>query len=188
MIHRLKTLAAATAFAMPCTSVADGVTIYGTLNLSWDYTKAEGATVPGTQAPGVAATGANIDSTQQISCSACNIGFRGEEDLGGGLKAWFQLESAIDPDEGSGTWTRRNSAVGLKGGWGTVLVGNWDTPHKRNIQDKSSFYTTTNTAPTIRSSAPTGAAGPAPRRRPRSTTARATRSSTGVRSSPAASR
>lgn len=145
MTGRLITVAAL-ALAAPLNAQADNVVIYGTLNMSLDFTEAKGATAPGTQSPGVAAGGVNADSTQQVSCSACNIGFRGEEDLGGGLKAWFQLESAIDPDEGSGTWTRRNSAVGLKGGWGTVLVGNWDTPHKKNIQAKSPFYTTTNGA------------------------------------------
>lgn len=133
MTKKLLALAVAGAFAAPFTAAADSVTIYGTLNMSIDFTEADGAANPAN----------NIDSTQQISCSSCNIGFRGEEDLGGGLKAWFQLESGIDPDEGSGTLTSRNSAVGLRGGWGTFLVGRWDTPHKLNINAKTPFFATT---------------------------------------------
>ena len=55
------------------------------------------------------------------------IGFKGQEDLGGGLKAIFKLESAISLDTGatatSSMWTR-TSEVGLTGGFGTVTLGN----------------------------------------------------------------
>ncbi len=151
MTKKLLALAVAGAFAAPmAATAADNVVIYGTLNLSMDFTEAKGATAVGTPqvpgAPAVTYQGVNADSTQQISCSSCNIGFRGEEDLGGGLKAWFQLESGIDPDEGSGTWTSRNSAAGLKGGWGTFLIGRWDTPHKLNINATTPFYATTTAA------------------------------------------
>lgn len=150
MTKKLLALAVAGAFAAPFAASADSVTIYGTLNVSMDFTEAEGATAVGTPVlPGQPATtyqGINADSTQQVSCSSCNIGFRGEEDLGGGLKAWFQLESGIDPDEGSGTWTSRNSAVGLRGGWGTFLIGKWDTPHKLNNNATTPFYATTTAA------------------------------------------
>jgi len=58
------------------------------------------------------------------------IGFRGTEDLGGGLKAWFQVESTGVVDAGGGLWANRNSAVGLQGAWGSFLIGRWDTPFK----------------------------------------------------------
>ena len=69
------------------------------------------------------------------------IGFRGEEKLGGGLSAWFQCTSSIDY-RGSGnasssnsqagsTWCTRNSAVGLKGVFGNAFYGNWQTPWTR---------------------------------------------------------
>ncbi len=58
------------------------------------------------------------------------IGFRGTEDLGGGLKAWFQLESSAPPDAGGGTFGSRNSGVGLQGAWGSVFLGRWDSPFK----------------------------------------------------------
>jgi predicted porin len=55
------------------------------------------------------------------------FGLKGFEDLGGGLKALFTLESGFDastgiPNGGSGLWTRR-SYVGLSGAAGTVKVG-----------------------------------------------------------------
>lgn len=55
------------------------------------------------------------------------IGFRGSEDLGGGLSAVFALESGFNPDTGvSGQGGRlfgRQAWIGLKGNWGTLQVG-----------------------------------------------------------------
>jgi predicted porin len=63
-----------------------------------------------------------------------NIGFKGEEKLGGGLSAWFQCESTADwRGQDQDGWCSRNSALGLKGGFGNVFFGNWDTPFKRTI-------------------------------------------------------
>lgn len=61
-------------------------------------------------------------------------GLKGTEDLGGGLKAFFNLESHFDTDTGhihgtgdsnqSGTILfRRQANVGLTGDWGTVILG-----------------------------------------------------------------
>jgi predicted porin len=36
----------------------------------------------------------------------------------------------VELDTGDGTWASRNSAAGLEGGFGTVLLGKWDTPFK----------------------------------------------------------
>jgi predicted porin len=63
------------------------------------------------------------------------IGFRGEEKLGGGMSAWFQCESSYDfRGQNQDGLCGRNSALGLKGGFGNVFVGVWDTPFKR-VQD-----------------------------------------------------
>lgn len=55
------------------------------------------------------------------------IGLRGSEDLGGGLKAIFQLEHQINPDTGtqynSGAFWSGRSTVGLEGGFGRVTLG-----------------------------------------------------------------
>jgi predicted porin len=58
------------------------------------------------------------------------IGVRGTEDLGGGLKAFFQIESSAPPDAGGGTFGSRNSGVGLQGPMGSIVLGRWDSPMK----------------------------------------------------------
>jgi predicted porin len=68
--------------------------------------------------------------------NASRFGFRGVEDLGGGLKAGFQLESGFASDTGAGTsWPGlgssngitfgRQSEVNLSGGFGMVRLGNF---------------------------------------------------------------
>jgi predicted porin len=62
------------------------------------------------------------------------IGFRGSEDLGGGLRAVFKLESYLRLDTGeSGRYTGdgffgRDSNVGLSGAFGTTVLGRTVTP------------------------------------------------------------
>lgn len=63
--------------------------------------------------------------------TASFLGFAGTEDLGGGLKAKFKLESYLKADTGtttSGQFWSRNSWLGLSGGFGTVLAGQTETP------------------------------------------------------------
>ena len=62
------------------------------------------------------------------------IGFSGSEDLGGGLKAEFAVESFIGVDSGENVKNQaqqfwgRGSWVGLSGGFGKVAIGQYDTP------------------------------------------------------------
>lgn len=53
------------------------------------------------------------------------LGFRGTEELGGGLKAVFNLESGLLIDTGNydGTLFRRQANVGLEGKFGRIVVG-----------------------------------------------------------------
>jgi predicted porin len=55
------------------------------------------------------------------------IGFRGSEDLGGGLSTVFALESGFNPDVGTlgqgGRIFGRQAWVGLRGNWGTLQLG-----------------------------------------------------------------
>jgi predicted porin len=83
-----------------------------------------------------------ISSQAGLSSNSSNIGFRGSEDLGGGLKAIFQIESALNLDTGSGNLGGRNSNVGLSSNWGTVFYGQWDTPYKFIHQKVDPFYST----------------------------------------------
>lgn len=64
--------------------------------------------------------------------STSRFGVRGSEDLGGGLKAIFNIEAGMDSDVGSidsdpagsgGAMFQRRSVVGLAGNWGEVRLG-----------------------------------------------------------------
>ena len=61
-----------------------------------------------------------------------HVGLRGEEGLGNGQKAVFQIESNFDPQDGalsdSGRFFGSTANVGLSGGFGTVTLGRQDTP------------------------------------------------------------
>lgn len=71
--------------------------------------------------------------------SVSRIGFRGTEDLGGGMSALFVLETGFKTDTGevdtAGTIFNRQALVGLKSELGTVTLGRQYTP----------FYTTITT-------------------------------------------
>jgi GBP family porin len=73
------------------------------------------------------ATGASL----QVNGGGCfygsRIGFRGNEDLGGGLRAYFHLEGGFNADSGQfgqgGRIFGRKSLVGLSGSWGALEAG-----------------------------------------------------------------
>ena len=77
------------------------------------------------------AAGLSRHNADLLDSSSSRIGFKGEEKLGGGLSAWFQCESTLElfPAD-TATWCTRNSALGLKGGFGNVYIGTWDSPLK----------------------------------------------------------
>lgn len=61
--------------------------------------------------------------------SGSRIGFKGTEDLGGGLKANFVLEQGIDLTSGAASGFGRQAYVGLSGGFGEVTFGNTYTAY-----------------------------------------------------------
>lgn len=114
MKKSLIALAVAGAVSAPAFAATSNVDIYGKMHMSVSLFNDQPD---------------NINDVQ-ISSNASRIGFKGAEDLGGGLSGIWQIESGVNLDEQSGTWASRNSFVGLKGGFGTVLLGNHDTPLK----------------------------------------------------------
>ena len=62
--------------------------------------------------------------------STSRFGVRGSEDLGGGLKATFNIEAGVNWDTGAadGVFWQRRAVVGLAGGWGEVRLGRDYTP------------------------------------------------------------
>lgn len=77
----------------------------------------------------VAKNGDGLRVTRLVSGqgSASRLGFRGTEDLGGGLKAHFNMENGFNIDSGAfGDTTRlfqRRATVGMSGPWGRVDLG-----------------------------------------------------------------
>lgn len=78
--------------------------------------------------------GANNNSLFAVNSgglSGSRLGFKGTEDLGGGLKANFQLEAGFNLDTGTAAQQEntgtglfsRTSTVGLSGGFGSVNIG-----------------------------------------------------------------
>ncbi len=85
-------------------------------------------------------------SLSQDGMSSSRLGFRGVEDLGGGLKASFWLEAALGPDTGTGTSSygngdrangalvfQRRSTLSLSNRWGELRLGRDYTPQFWNI-------------------------------------------------------
>ena len=108
MQKKLLALAIAGALAAPMAVQAQGsnVQIYGLLQPSIDFVD----------------NGNDTGTSMQNNNS--RLGFKGSEDLGNGLKAIFQLESAVDFDDRSGTgFIRRDSWVGLAGSFGSLVAG-----------------------------------------------------------------
>jgi predicted porin len=116
------TLICAALFAAPAAALAQTtVQIYGTLNADVESVKATGS-----------ATGTNFPSRTRVTSNSSNVGFRGTEELGQGLRAFFQIESAVNFNSGtqSGFWASRNSGIGLISSYGQILLGQWDSPYK----------------------------------------------------------
>ncbi|WP_246312262.1 porin [Pseudaquabacterium terrae] len=77
--------------------------------------------------------------------NSSRLGFRGVEDLGGGLKAGFWLEHGFNVDTGTQSdaarfWNRR-STVSLSGGFGELRLGRDFTPTYTGFADYDVFGT-----------------------------------------------
>jgi len=80
-------------------------------------------------------------SMAQGGVASSRLGFRGSEDLGGGLRAGFWLEGAMDPSNGTSsgqTWQRR-STVSLSNRLGELRLGRDTTATYRNTVDFDPF-------------------------------------------------
>ena len=94
-------------------SAATSVTLYGTVDAGyegWSYGK-DFSSLNNTFVQG---------GTSEANSK---IGVKGQEDLGNGLAATFQLEGDVNADVGSADLFNRESTVGLKGAFGEVKFG-----------------------------------------------------------------
>ena len=125
MKKNLLALAALT-FAAAASAQSSNVTLFGVVDASVAHISSSGKSVSGM------ASGGNASS---------RLGFRGVEDLGGGLKAGFWLEGSLGVDDGtsSGFKFDRRSTVSLMGNFGEVRLGRDKTPSYQNLENFHAF-------------------------------------------------
>jgi len=127
MKKSLIALAVVGAFATPAFAATANVDVGGTINMSLDYLDADNKTTKQT-------------GNWNVSSNSSNIYFRGSEDLGGGLKGIWQIQTyfsaggtgnndTFNGAAGDGV-SSGNTFVGLQGNFGTVLLGKHESPMK----------------------------------------------------------
>jgi predicted porin len=107
-----KSLIALAVLASTGAMAQSSVTLYGIVDVNLQSKKTDSITKQALESGGV---------------SGSRFGFKGTEDLGGGLKANFVLESGFTIDDGKGSTSglfNRQSYVGLSGGFGEIQLGN----------------------------------------------------------------
>lgn len=108
-----KKLIAVALAALPAVTMAD-VTVYGTLSGGWEGDKVT-----------------NLSTQARVDDYTSFIGFKGNEDLGNGLKAIWQVESHFHvdgtdrrgPSDSPNTLGSRQTFVGAEGAFGKVRLG-----------------------------------------------------------------
>ncbi|RQT61075.1 porin [Burkholderia cepacia] len=108
--------AAAACIAAPAAHAQSSVTMYGIMDAGIEYTNH------------AAPEGGSAVKLKSGNKNTSRWGLRGVEDLGGGLKAVFRLESGIDLangalDDGPDSIFARRATVGLKSKWGELTLG-----------------------------------------------------------------
>ncbi|MGE5623027.1 MAG: porin [Bacillota bacterium] len=130
MKKSLVTLAVLAAFA-GAASAQTNITIYGVADAAISYKDNGAATNSKTWA---------VDSGQ---LSGSRLGFKGSEDLGGGLSAIFTLENGYNIDDGSaaqgGLLFGRQAFVGLQGGFGALKLGRQYNPIRVAVESIDPF-------------------------------------------------
>lgn len=123
-------------------SAQSSVTLFGIVDATLSYGSAGG--------PG----GSHVTKLSNSGYNSSRLGFRGTEDLGGGLAASFWLEAGMNNDDGSGSNTNlnnqttgtstatagtqgltfnRRSTVSLSGNWGELRLGRDYNPSFWNL-------------------------------------------------------
>jgi len=110
-------------------SAQSAVTMFGVVDLNGRYVDNDG--------PGGRYT------LSQDGINSSRLGFRGTEDLGGGLSAGFWLEAGVNADTGTtnAKFFNRRSTVSLIGGWGELRLGRDYSPTFWNMTIFDAFGT-----------------------------------------------
>ena len=126
MNKKLLAIAVSAAVLAPAFASAD-VKVYGRLQAEYSIEDTDGS-----------------DSVQSVDDNngQSRLGFKFSEKLGGGLTAFGKVEFRLDPAHNSKNGTNgdstgasgaigmRDSSVGIKGAWGSIAVGSFQSPYK----------------------------------------------------------
>lgn len=131
MQKKIIALAVAAAFSAPAMADTANINVYGKAFMTLEQYDSGAA---------------GSSSQTRVNTNASRFGVKGSEDLGDGLKGFFQYEVEMDTDgnTGAGLGKTRNSGLGLEGGFGKVVLGIWDTPFKAAHNAIELFDNTTN--------------------------------------------
>lgn len=140
-------IALAALAAAGAASAQSSVTLFGVVDATLQYGRSSGA------------GGNKLWALGNSGYNSSRIGFRGTEDLGGGMSASFWLEAGISNDDGragggipagnqavtaaanTGLNFNRRSTVSLAGGWGELRLGRDYTPSFGNLTAFDPFGT-----------------------------------------------
>jgi predicted porin len=125
------TFLASTLAANAASAQTANVQIYARLNTGLEALQTSGG------------SGGASDHLTRLSNYRSVLGFRGTEDLGGGVTALFQIEGTLAPDTGMGSPAARDTRVGLDGPLGTLFAGNWSLPYNTATASLDPYYPTT---------------------------------------------
>ena len=109
-----KLFALAIVSAASAASAQSSLTLYGVVDASVESVKA----------------GDTVTRVSSDNLASSRFGLKGTEDLGGGLKAVFNLEASLKTDTGAADSTRffgRQAWVGVSGGFGELRLGRTDS-------------------------------------------------------------
>lgn len=145
-----KNVVAAAALTLVVVAAQAQVTVYGNLDVSVGRKQAIDTTAPIVNGKFAKTSTTNVDSSD---LSQSFIGFKGQEDLGGDLKAVFKLESELAVDTGAAnggsTFWNRNATVGLAGDFGAVNLGRFENLFKLEGQAFNPFGASGTFSPTF---------------------------------------
>jgi len=123
-------LSLAIAAVLPAFANAEKVEVempefYGKVNVSIQNTQEEGK-----------------GSISELVSNASRLGVKGKIELNHGLEGIYKLEYETQVDDGDKdgqTFTQRNIYAGIKGGFGQIIAGKFDTPFKK-AQNKIDLF------------------------------------------------
>src|SRR5438309_4653130 len=122
MQKKLLGMAVAAALAAPAVALAQSaVQVYGTVHMSANNAKFTSDNI-----------GNGAVTKMGVTQHASNWGLRSTETLGGGMTAWLQAEFNVLMNRENfgpnGAMSARNTGLGLRGNFGNIYFGTWETP------------------------------------------------------------